>query len=57
MNYRVEVFDCPEAGIKCFPTLEAAKTHRDWLRANNVPDRNIRLVVTNLPMRDVPPKH
>ncbi len=58
MNYRVEVFDCAEAGIKCFPTLEAAKTHRDWLRANSVADRNIRIVITNLPMLgDVPLKH
>lgn len=47
-NYRVEVFDCPEAGFKCFPNLKAAMAHRDWLRANNVADRNIRIVCTML---------
>jgi hypothetical protein len=47
-SYRVEVFDCPEAGIKSFPNLEAAMAHRDWLRANNVADYNIRIVCTSL---------
>ena len=47
-DYRVQVVDCPEAGVKSFPNLEAAIAHRDWLRANNVPDRNIRIVCTLL---------
>ena len=47
-NYRVQVFEGPQAGAKSFPTLEAAMAHRDWLRANNVPDYDIRIVCTNL---------
>ncbi len=42
-NYRVQVFEGPQAGVKSFPTLEAAMAHRDWLRANNVPDYEIRI--------------
>ena len=47
-NYRVEVTDCPEAGVQCFPSLKAAIAHREWLRANNVADCNIRIVCTML---------
>jgi hypothetical protein len=47
-NYRVQVFKGPQAGAKSFPTLEEAMAHRDWLRANNVPDHDIRIVCTSL---------
>ena len=52
-NYCVQVFDGPYARDKAFPTLafptlDAAKAHRDWLRANDVPDYNIRIVCTEL---------
>jgi hypothetical protein len=47
-NYRVQVVDGPHAGVKSFPTLEAAIAHREWLRANKVPDFNIRIVCTSL---------
>ena len=45
-NYFVRVFDGPYAGDKAFPTLDAAKAHRDWLRTNDVPDYNIMIVYT-----------
>jgi hypothetical protein len=47
-NYRVQVSDGPQAGVKCFPTLKAAEAHRDWLRLNNVADLKIRIVCTRL---------
>jgi hypothetical protein len=47
-NYCVQVFDGPYAEDRAFPTLDAAKAHRDWLRANDVPDYNIRIVCTDL---------
>ena len=51
-NYWVRVFDGPYAGHKAFPTLDAAKAHRDWLRANDVPDYNIRIICTDVPNFD-----
>ena len=47
-NYDVQVVDSLHAGVKSFPSLEAAMAHRDWLRARNVPDHNIRIVCTRL---------
>ena len=47
-NYRVQVFEGPYTGDKEFPTLDAAKAHCDWLRANDVVDHNIRIVCTEL---------
>jgi hypothetical protein len=47
-NYCVHVFDGPYAEDRAFPTLDAAKAHCDWLRANDVPDYNIRIVCTDL---------
>ena len=52
-NYCVHVFDGPYAEDRAFPTLDAAKAHCDWLRANDVPDYNIRIVCTDL---DCPPE-
>jgi hypothetical protein len=48
MNYGVRVFYGPYAGDKAFPTLDAAKAHCDWLRANDVPDYNIMVFCTDL---------
>ena len=47
-KYCVQVFDGPYARDKAFSTLDAAKEHCDWLRANDVTDYNIRIVRTEL---------
>jgi hypothetical protein len=47
-NYRVQVFNGPEAGVKYFPNLEAALAHREWLKQSDVADHNIRIVCTSL---------
>lgn len=47
-KYRVQVSYGPHSGISFFPSLEAAITYRDWLKANNVAESAIRIVCTEL---------